>query len=89
MLKEKDDIIELVEKLKDDIHPREFVRYFTEYYMNNIDKADELMEANKEMFELFPQVAEGKMSFKELLLLISPTLKEAMRYVYKRLLAEQ
>lgn len=85
-------IIEMLEKLTnlpEDIPPKEFIFYFMEYSMNNTDKVSELQEANEQMFELLPQFAEGKIPFDELLLLMNPTLKEGIKYVYKRLLEER
>ena len=89
---ENDDIVEILEKLTslpEDIPPEEFIRYFIEYCMNNVDKEAELQKANEQMFEILPQFAEGKIPFDELLLLMNPTLKEGMKYVYKKLLEER
>ncbi|KKN34855.1 hypothetical protein LCGC14_0789590 [marine sediment metagenome] len=92
-MNEKDDIIELLDKLwaniKGNIHPRELNRHFIDYFKNNIDKTEGLIEGNNQMLEeLFPLLIKGKMSLKELLLLINPTLRDALKYVFEKILEE-
>ena len=84
-------IVEMLEKLinkPEDIPPEEFMRYFIEYCMNNMDKQEELQESNEQTLELLPQFFEGKIPLNEFLLLINSTLREAILYTYKKLLDE-
>ncbi len=85
-------IIEMLEKLiskPEDIPPEKFIFHFIEYCMDNIDKKDELREANEQLFELLPQFFEGKIPLDELFLLMNPALKEGMRYVFTKLLEKR
>ena len=89
---ENDNImVEMLKKLINipDIPPEEFILYFMEYGMNNLDKLGELQEANEQMFKLFPQLLEGKIPLNELVLLMNPTLKEGMKYVFTKILEKR
>ena len=82
-------IIEMLEKLinrPEDIPFEEFIQYYFEFCMNNMDKQEELREANEQMFELLPQFFEGKIPLDEFLLLMNPALKEGLKYVFIKIL---
>ena len=91
----EDDIIGLLEKLwakiKDNMDSRELVRHL-DNYKNNIDNIEELEELNEGfnhmLNELFPLYLEDKMSFRELLLLIKPKVRDALKYIFTKLLEE-
>lgn len=92
----ENDIIGLLEKLwakiKDNMDSRELKRHLFDYLKNNIDNTEELEELNEGinhmLNELSPLLTEGKMSFRELLLLIKPKVRDALKYIFTKLLEE-
>ena len=73
-------------KEKPDLEPQDFMVYAIEYALNNPDKIPELMEANKEAYDLFARLNEGELLVEELPLLMNPVMREVIRYVCKKLL---
>lgn len=86
-----DDITELLDKVFDrlgDMTPQGFLYHIQEYKKKHPEMHDELVEARNEFLKLFSQCLKGEVSFKELTLLMSPTLREAMKYVLIKVLNE-
>lgn len=89
---ENDDLKEMYKKLvkeKPNLITQEFMSSAVEYVTNNPDKIPELKEDYKEALELFTRLNEGEITSEELPLLINPTIKEALKYMCKKLLEEK
>jgi len=82
-----DDITELLDKVLDVMSPQDFLRHIRKYRIEIPDIYD-LSELKKEFLEFAIQFVKGEVSFKELTLLMSPILREAMKYVLVKVLNE-
>jgi len=85
-----DDIIDLLNKLKNSPYAKltDFFRYLLEYFTINMDKLEALNEGSKVIAETLPQFSEGKIPFEEMLLLICPALRDAIKYTFRKMIEE-
>ena len=89
---ENDDLERMYKNLvkeKPNLKPQDFMLYCVEYIKNIPDKIPELREDIKEAYELFTRFNKGEVLAEELPLIMNPTIKEALKYMCKKLLDEK
>ena len=88
MSEENDEFIELlkkVETLPSGLQPEVFMHAFSELDIENMSPI-EIIEGNIQMFELLPKFYEGEILLEELVLLMSPSTKNMMTQIYRKIL---